>query len=153
MNHAVVASQKPHFDPSIPALGRREFRHRSGSAFAVKASGIASLSLCKQVMAAAWAWAWGAAGCAGGPARAPRLSKNRDEFTVHAIRSRSVVEGVVLHHVASWCASRVDPGRGEVFGDAVGGEADLPVTLMDQAVMIWAKKHTIFVAGGSALRP
>ena len=52
-----------------------------------------------------------------------------------------MVEGVVMHHVASWCAGGVDPSWGEVFGDTVGGETDFPVALVDQSVMKWTHEH------------
>src|SRR5664279_4142464 len=64
---------------------------------------------------------------------------------------RSVVEGVVVHGVTPGCAVRVDPGWWEVFGDTVGGEPDLPVALVDQAMMVWADEHAVVVAGRSAL--
>ena len=59
-----------------------------------------------------------------------------------------------------WCImllrgarARVDPCWWEVFGDTVGGEPDLPVTLVEQPVMTRAQQHGIVVAGGSAVAP
>src|SRR5664279_2962645 len=52
-----------------------------------------------------------------------------------------------------WCTVRVDPGWWEVFGDAVGGEPDVPVSPVELPMMMWAKKHAVVVAGRSALRP
>jgi hypothetical protein len=61
------------------------------------------------------------------------------------------MEGVVVHHVSSWCAGGVDPGWWQELGDAVVGEADVPVSVVDVAVVVGAEQHTVVVAGGSAV--
>ena len=43
--------------------------------------------------------------------------------------------------VALGFAGGVDPGRGDVFGVSVGGEADLPAAVVDGAVVVGADER------------
>jgi hypothetical protein len=55
--------------------------------------------------------------------------------------------------VSSWLLVGVEPGWGEPFGLAVGGQADLPAVLLEVSVVVGAEQAEVVEVGRTAGGP